>query len=225
MLDQTHKHHVLLVDDHRLLRQALAHFLNSTTEFEVVAQVGSLAEARRAVHDVDIAIIDLSLPDGDGTELLKDLHAARPRSLALVITMSTNPLDYARAVEAGAAGILHKTVSLEETLAGLRRLVAGQWLLSPPEVLDLLRLSQRERERSRRAEATLAQLTPREREVLGLLAQGLSNREIAKQLSVTEDTERTHMVNIMAKLDVHSRLQALVVAARHGVVAIGQPVA
>lgn len=220
MLEHPHKHHVLLVDDHTALRQGLAHYIERTTEFTVVAQAGSLTEARRVLHNIDLAVIDLGLPDGDGAALIKDLQAACPRSLALVVTMSVDPLDYARAVENGAAGILHKSASVDEIVAGLRQLVAGQWLLSPSEMLDLLRLSRLERERSRGARANVAQLTPREREVLRLLAEGLSNHEIATRLCVTVDTERTHMVNIMSKLEVHSRLEALVFSVRHGVVTI-----
>jgi len=218
--------HVLLVEDHSSFRQALAMVIDREPEFSVVAQAGSLAETHRilsAVERIDLAVIDLSLPDGDGIEAVRALHDAHPRAMALILTASIDPTDQARAVEAGAAGVLHKAVSITAIADALRRLGAGEWLLSQKEIIELLRVATHRREQTREAQSTLAQLTARERDVLDALdalAQGLSSKGIAEKLFITVETERTHMVNVLSKLGVHSRLEALVFAVRHGAVHI-----
>ena len=212
---------LLLVEDHTLLRQALALTIARDLDTTAVLQAGSLSEARRLLDDgdgVDIAIIDLSLPDGDGIDLIPDLRARNPKVMVMVLTASLEPLEYARAVEGGAAGVLHKSASLDDISCGLQRLRIGEWLLSPAEIVQMLRLATHQRLQDREVEVTIAQLTARERDVLEVLADGLSSKDIAARLSMTVETERTHMVNILSKLGVHSRLQALVYALRHGVV-------
>jgi len=215
---------VLLVDDHASFRQTLALVFESEPDFEVVAQAGSLADARRVVEgregEAELGVIDLSLPDGEGTSLIKDLRDANPEFAALVLTASLDRAEHARAVEAGAAGVLHKSADVDEILDATRRLAAGETLLSPGELVELLRLAGQNREEEREARASIEQLTRREKEVLRALAGGLSNKEIAAQLHMSVDTERTHMMNILNKLGVHSRLQALLFAARHGLVDI-----
>ncbi|HSL01013.1 MAG TPA: response regulator transcription factor [Rubrobacteraceae bacterium] len=220
--DQTQR--VLLVDDHASFRQTLALVFENEPEFEVVAQAGSLTDARSVLEgrqvEADLGVIDLSLPDGEGTSIIKDLRAANPNFAALVLTASLDRAEHARAVEAGAAGVLHKSADVDEILDSTRRLAAGETLLSPNELVELLRLAGRSREEEREARASIEQLTRREKEVLRALASGLSNKEIAAQLHMSVDTERTHMMNILNKLGVHSRLQALLFAARHGLVDI-----
>ncbi len=213
---------ILLVEDHASFRQTLAFVFDRESEFEVVAQAGSLAEARQVIDglEVDLGVMDLSLPDGEGVELIKDLRAANPQFAALVLTASLDRAEHARAVESGAAGILHKSAGVEEIMEATRRLAEGETLLSQEELIDLLRLAGQSREEEREARASIEQITPREREVLQALAEGLSNKEIAAKLHVSVDTERTHMMNILNKLNVHSRLQALLFAARHGIVEI-----
>jgi DNA-binding NarL/FixJ family response regulator len=213
---------ILLVEDHASFRQTLAFVFDRESEFEVVAQAGSLAEARQVIDglEVDLGVMDLSLPDGEGVELIKDLCATNPQFAALVLTASLDRAEHARAVESGAAGILHKSAGVEEIMEATRRLAEGETLLSQEELIDLLRLAGQSREEEREARASIEQITPREREVLQALAEGLSNKEIAAKLHVSVDTERTHMMNILNKLNVHSRLQALLFAARHGIVEI-----
>ena len=209
------------MEDHVSFRQALAFMLEREPGFDVVAQVGSVAETRaldgKLFDEVEVAIVDLALPDGDGLDLLEDLSA---RTMALVLSASLEPGRFARAVEAGASGVLHKSTPITEIVDAVRRLRAGEALLSPGDVVEMLRLVNRERQEELSALRAVESLTPREKEVLQALAEGLESREIAERLSVTVETERTHMVNILHKLGVHSRLQALVFAARHGVVQI-----
>jgi two-component system nitrate/nitrite response regulator NarL len=214
---------ILLVEDHASFRQALAFMLEMEPGFEVVGQVGSLAEARalpgETLEDVEVAIVDLALPDGDGLDLIEGF-SSQPRTATLVLSASMESRRFARAVEAGAGGVLHKSTPIKDIVDAVRKLKAGVALLSPGEVVEMLRLVGRERQEELAVRRAVERLTPREKEVLQALAEGLESREIAEKLSVTVETERTHMVNILHKLGAHSRLQALVFAARYGVVQI-----
>jgi DNA-binding NarL/FixJ family response regulator len=211
---------LLLVEDHASFRQTLALVFDQEPDFEVVAQAGSLAEARRMMkgREADVGVIDLSLPDGEGVELIEELREANALFAALVLTASLDREEHARAVEAGAAGILHKSADVDEILDAARRLAVGETLISQEDLVEMLRLAGQSREEEREARASIEQLTPREMEVLRALAEGLSNREIAHRLHMSVDTERTHMMNILNKLSVHSRLQALLFAARYGLI-------
>jgi two-component system nitrate/nitrite response regulator NarL len=193
-------------------------------EFKVIEQASTLAEARRlsgeSLKNVDVAVVDLGLPDGDGLNLVEDFSSSVPRITTLVLSASLEPGRLARAVEAGAAGVLHKSTPIKEIVEAVRRLKAGEALLSSGEIIEMLRLIGRERQEEHDIRRAIEQLTPREREVLQALAEGLESKEIAERLNITVETERTHMVNILHKLNVHSRLQALVIAARYGLVQI-----
>jgi DNA-binding NarL/FixJ family response regulator len=211
---------LLLVEDHASFRQTLAFVFDQQPDFEVVAQAGSLGEARRVMRGrkADLGVIDLALPDGDGLELIEDLREANPLFAALVLTTSLDRADHARAIEAGAAGVLHKSADVDEIMDAARRLAAGEPLFSPEELGEMLRLAGESREEEREARARIGQLTRREIQVLEALAGGLTNKEIAERLHMSVDTERTHMMNILNKLGVHSRLQALLFAARYGLI-------
>ena len=193
-------------------------------EFKVIEQASTLAEARKlsgeSLKNVDIAVVDLGLPDGDGLNLVEDFSSSVPRITTLVLSASLEPGRLARAVEAGAAGVLHKSTPIKEIVDAVRRLKAGEALLSSGEIIEMLRLIGRERQEEHDIRRAIEQLTAREREVLQALAEGLESKEIAERLNITVETERTHMVNILHKLNVHSRLQALVIAARYDLVQI-----
>ena len=206
---------VLLVDDHAAFREPLAFVFDREAEFEVAAQAVTLVEARRVLEGVDLAVVDLNLPDGDGTGLIRDLRAANPRAGVLVLTASAERGAYARAVEAGAAGVLNKSVSIKDVIGAARRVVTGEAVLSTDEVAELLRLAGSQRSRDRDARRAIENLTPREGEVLRLLADGLSDKEIAERLYLGTGTVRGHVVSVFAKLGVHSRLQPLVFAIRY----------
>jgi DNA-binding NarL/FixJ family response regulator len=213
---------ILLVEDHTSFRQTLAYLFDQQTDFRVVAQAGTLAETRRAMEgsEADLGVIDLSLPDGEGTDLIAELREANADFAALVLTASLDRAGHARAVEAGAAGVLHKSADVDVILDATRRLGEGETLLSQDELVELLRLAGQNREEELEARVSVEQITPRERDVLRALAEGLTNKEIAAKLHMSVDTERTHMMNILNKLGVHSRIQALLFAARHGLVEI-----
>jgi DNA-binding NarL/FixJ family response regulator len=216
---------LLLVDDHHSSRTPLAMVLDREPDLRVVAQAGSLAEAREAIEhldgEVDLALLDLDLPDGTGTDLIGDLRAANPRSLALVLTAFYEQVSIVNAVEAGAVGVLDKTADIGEITEAIRRLASGEQLIPPEEVLEMVRVAVRLRERERDARLALGRLTSRELEILQQLARGLNDKEIAQELHIGRGTVRTHVEHTLSKLEVASRLQALVFAARHGTVKIG----
>jgi two-component system nitrate/nitrite response regulator NarL len=212
---------ILLVEDHASFRQALAFLLNAEPDLKVAAQAGSLAEARQAMkrsERIDLAVVDLALPDGDGVDLVREL--SEMSIPALVLSASIENAWFARAVEAGAVGVIHKANAVNEVVEAVRRLRAGQALLSQDEVIEMLRAASKERQKGHVARLAVEQLTSRELEVLRALAEGFDSREIAEKLSITVETERTHMMNILGKLGARSRLQALVLAARYGLVEI-----
>ncbi len=211
---------VLLIDDHASFRQPLAFMLEREPDIKVIAQAGSLTEARPLLGNVDIAIVDLHLPDGSGVEIIRELRAVNRNGIAMVLTAATDQLLIARAIEAGASGVVHKSARITDIISAIRRLSQGEQLLSPVEMIEMLRLVGEQRERGRDAQAALARLTKRERDVLQALADGLNDKEIAERLHISTETARTHMVNILAKLGVDSRLQALVFAVRNGAITI-----
>ena len=216
---------LLLLDDHLAFRQPLAFMLKREADMTVSAQAGSLAEVRRVLADasaaVDVALVDLQLPDGNGVEIIREMRAASCRGHALVLTADPDRLRHARAIEAGACGVIGKTAQLAEIVEAIRRVHAGEPVQSPQEVIELLRLASRERDRDQEARQTLASLTPRERQVLEALAQGLDNKAIGERLFISHETARTHVVKLLAKLNVESRLQAAIFAIRNGIGTVG----
>lgn len=212
---------ILLVEDHHLLRQAMAEILAWEPGIAAVFQAGSLAEAARAPGGLDVAVVDPGLPDGDGITLVTTLREANPGCAILVVTASPDEAGFARAVEAGAAGVIHKASPLDEIVGAVRRLCAGEALLSPGQIIEWMGLADLQRARDAAAVYLQKRLTPREREVLQALAEGLDNKEISHRLGISPDTGRNYVASLLAKLGVHTRLQALVTAIRHDLVDVG----
>lgn len=213
---------LLLVEDHATVREAMAAALEAEPDVREVRQAGSLAEARTLLDDVDVAVIGLLLPDGSGADLIEEVRRHSPDAQTLIMTARADRLAAASAVERGAAGVLGKEAHLHDLMAAIRRLRRGEPLMPLTEVVELLRLAGRRRERELDDRHAIDSLTPREREVLQLLADGLDNREAAARLHVSPRTHRNHVTNILAKLGVHSQLQALLFALRYGVVEIAR---
>jgi DNA-binding NarL/FixJ family response regulator len=211
---------VLLVDDHAAIREALALAFAQDDGFIVTGQAGSMAEARALLDGVDVAIVDLELPDGDGADLVEELHLHDPGIETLVLTAHADRPSIARAVDRGAVAVLSKTTHLHEVVSAVRRLRAGERMMAPDELVDLLRLARRRRERELDERRLVDALTAREREVLQLLAEGLSGAAIARLLHISPRTQRNHVASVLAKLDVHSQLQAVVFALQHGLVQV-----
>jgi DNA-binding NarL/FixJ family response regulator len=195
---------VLIVEDHPVVRQGLRALLEVQDDMAVAGEAGdgpaaiSLAESLRP----DIVLLDLKLPGMDGVAVLRPLRAAGLR--VLVLTSATEPSTAAAAVRAGAAGVVYKDIDPAALVRAIRSVHDGNVLLAPEAVGSLIRGS--------RADT----LTAREREVLAGIADGKSNREIARLLRVSEKTVKAHVSAVLAKLGVQDRTQAAVYAVRHG---------
>ncbi len=211
---------VILVEDHTSFRQALALVLDREPEFTVVEQAGSLAEARRAAGGIDVAIVDLALPDGNGADLIEDLRRSNPGVTVLVLSATLDRTNFAAAVEAGADGVLDKLAGPGEIAETVRHLTAGQALPRQKEIVGMLRLYGQRRGRDRGPQPAMERLTPLESKVLLALARGLDSEEVAERLRISVQEERAHVASIIGKLGARSRLQALAIAARWGIVEI-----
>lgn len=211
---------VLLVEDHSALREALAIMLEREPGLVVAGQAGSLAEARGMLDGIDLALVDLQLPDGTAVGLISELSERSPCAAVLVLTASLDREMFGRAVEAGATGVVHKTAGVAEVIEAVRKVRAGEPIHTTAEIVELLKLGSRRRERDLLARFAFSRLTPRERQVLQALAEGLSSQEISAKLGISRETEHAHMVKLFAKLDVHSRVGALVFALRHGILEV-----
>jgi DNA-binding NarL/FixJ family response regulator len=199
---------VLVVDDHPVVRQGLRTFLDTQDDLTVVGEAADAASCVRAAStlDPDVILLDLRMPGGDGVRALHDLRAAGTRARVLVVTSFTEPSAVLPAVRAGAAGYVYKDVDPPALAAAIRAVHAGHVLLHP----DVARLLAD----APAAPPPVVRLTGREREVLGELAQGRSNREIARNLGMAEKTVKTHVSAILAKLGVQDRTQAALYAVR-----------
>jgi DNA-binding NarL/FixJ family response regulator len=210
---------VLLVDDDHLMRAGLAELLTIDPSLEVVAQAATGHEAiilaRR--YRPDVVLMDVQMPGLDGITATKQLVAELPDVRVLILT--TFELDdyVFGALRAGASGFVVKRTRPEELIAAVHTVAGGEGLLSPSvtrRVID--RMAQQPIPRLGRTSA-LDKLTPREREVLGYLAQGFSNREIADALVVEESTIRTHVKRVLNKLDLRDRIQAVIFSYENGI--------
>jgi DNA-binding NarL/FixJ family response regulator len=203
---------VLIVDDHEVLAASLALVLDGQPDITTVGVAGTLARAKALIVSAtpDVVLLDHRLPDGDGVAAIGELRSLRPTVEIVVLTASAADHVLVAAIDAGAAGFVSKTRGLAEVTAAVRAAAAGEAVISPELLARLLpRLK-------RGQQPTRTDLTEREREVLGLLAEGLSNAAIADKLTVSVHTVRNHIANLSAKLGAHSKLEALSIAVRDG---------
>ena len=200
---------VLIADDHPVVRQGLAVLLEVQDDLVLAGQASDGAEAVAMVAALapDVLVLDLKLPGLDGLGVLAELQAAGTATRVLVLTSATGPTGPALALQAGAAGFLYKDVDPDALVRAIRSVHDGHTVLAP----DAAGLVTATPDRGSRG---LASLTAREREVLGLLAEGRSNREIARSLAVSEKTVKTHVSAVLAKLGVADRTQAALLAVR-----------
>jgi len=220
---ETQATRVLLVDDHPSILRVFAFALEREPDMTVVGQARTLQEARAIIAErppVDVALLDLELPDGSGLDLIHEFCTASPGCHVVIFSGNVDDRTRAYAVEAGASAVLAKTMDIPDVIGVVRRLRQGEPAISPAEAMALVRQATRLRERERAARAALANVTPREHEVLRALAEGLSDKEMAARLGVSQRTAQSHVANLLGKLGVDSRMQALLLAARLGVVQI-----
>ncbi|MFF2778065.1 response regulator [Streptomyces sp. NPDC058052] len=204
---------VLLVDDHQVVRRGLRTFLEVQDDIEVVGEAADGAEGVARAEELrpDVVLMDVKMPGMDGIEALKRLRALANPAKVLIVTSFTEQRTVVPALRAGASGYVYKDVDPDALAGAIRSVHAGHILLQP-EVAGAL-LSQDDPQGGTGRGTTL---TEREREVLGLIADGRSNREIARALVLSEKTVKTHVSNILMKLDLADRTQAALWAVRHG---------
>ncbi len=208
---------VIVADDHALFRRGLSMVLEGESDIEVVAEANDGEEVVRLAeeHVPDLVLMDVRMPGKGGIEATKDIKDAVPNAKILMLTISDEEEDLYDAIKAGASGYLLKEISIEEVADAIRSVHAGQSLISPSMASKLLtEFAAMARKDEEKQQIVPPRLTDREMEVLTLVAQGLNNRDIAKQLFISENTVKNHVRNILEKLHLHSRMEAVVYAVR-----------
>ncbi|HEY3868251.1 MAG TPA: response regulator transcription factor [Actinocrinis sp.] len=204
---------VLLVEDHDMVAEAIGLALQRAGDIEVVARVRSLADALAGVRPLGphVVVLDRRLPDGDGIAAIAEFGAASPAARVLVITGEADSATALRVVRAGGAGLVLKSASLVELEAAVRRIAAGDVAFGPGLLGEML-----DRLTGRSAAAGL--LTPREMQTLELMADGRATRTIARRLGVADNTARNHVQRVLVKLGASSKLEAVAIARRAGLI-------
>ncbi len=203
---------VFLLDDHEVVRRGIRSLLESSEDIVVVGEAGTVEEALARIPPTKphVAILDVRLPDGSGVEVCREVRAAHPEIACLMLTSYADDEALMASVMAGAAGYVLKQVGTVDLLDAIRRAGDGQSLLDPA-------LTERVLARLRdgpAVDARLARLTPQERRILDLIAQGCTNRQIAETLFLAEKTVKNYVSNLLAKLGMERRTQAATFAAR-----------
>jgi two-component system response regulator DevR len=205
---------VFLLDDHELVRRGLRDLLGDEPDLQIVGEAGTATGAERAILELrpDVAVLDARLPDGSGIEICRQVRSRDPSIACLILTSYDEDEALFTAIMAGAAGYVLKEIRGTALVDGVRRVAAGQSLLDPavtPRVLVRLRQGGGQDER-------LAGLTDQERRILTLIAEGLTNRQIAGRMFLAEKTVKNYVSSLLAKLGLESRTQAAVFATKLG---------
>jgi DNA-binding NarL/FixJ family response regulator len=209
---------VLLVDDHQLLTGALAQMLSQEADIKVVGVAGTVSDAKALARErLDVVLMDYHLPDGTGADATRAIKARWPAARVVMLTALNDDETVLESIQAGADGYLTKDKAVEEVVSAVRAAHAGETLLPRSVIVGIAQrvAAARDRGGERRQ---VEPLTPRELEVLRALTEGLSTPEICDRLFIAPNTLRTHVQNIMGKLRVHSKLEAVAFALRHRLV-------
>ena len=208
---------VLVADDHAVVRAGLAQLLEGTPDIEVcwTAEDGEQAVAAALEHEPDVVLMDLSMPGMDGIEATRKITAEVPNARVVALTSFSDQPRILAALDAGAVGYLLKDSEPNVLLDGIRAAAAGESPLDPKAASALLR--------ARQAGRPAEELSEREREVLALVAKGLPNKLIARDLGVSEKTVKAHLTSVFRRIGVFDRTQAALWAQRHGITPSGRP--
>lgn len=208
---------VLLVDDHTLFRKGLAELLEQRGEIRIAGIAGNEEDAMRLLEETkpDVVITDLNMPPAGGIALLRRIRAKEWRGPVLILTVSDAEDDLADAMRGGAQGYLLKDMEPDDVVDAVQRAVRGETVVAPSMTLKLVNLLQGGGATGSSKADALKQLTAREREILDYLAQGMSNKAIARDLDISHDTVKLHVRHILAKLNLTSRVEAAVFAVEH----------
>jgi DNA-binding NarL/FixJ family response regulator len=210
----------MIVDDHALFRRGLEMVLEGEPDIELVGQASDGTEAvEKAAESLpDIVLMDIRMPRSNGIEACRAMKEAAPSAKIIILTISDEEEDLFEAIRAGASGYLLKDIPLDEVADTVRAVHGGQSLINPSMAAKLLTefaaLARRDDDEERAQELPAPRLTEREMQVLKLVARGMNNRDIAKELFISENTVKNHVRNILEKLQIHSRMEAVMVAVR-----------
>jgi DNA-binding NarL/FixJ family response regulator len=198
---------VLIVEDHQVVAEGLAALINDQKDMTVVGHAGSVADsvARTAELSPDLVLVDFRLTDGTGADAAAAIRQIRPDAKLIFLTREDSDATRFAALEAGASAFIHKSRAAQDVVDAIRTVAGGGTLFTPRTIAQLLNTR-------REVEAQLERLTVREKEVLRLMAEGTSSREIAGKLGISYTTVRTHIRSLGSKLGVHSKLEAIVKA-------------
>jgi DNA-binding NarL/FixJ family response regulator len=198
---------VLIVEDHQVVAEGLAALLNDQQDMTVVGKASSVAESGPSAEagDPDVVVLDFRLTDGTGLDAGAAIHRARPKAKLIFLTREDSDAARLAALEAGASAFIHKSRAASEVVEAIRQVAGGLSLITPRTVAALLT-------KRREMDAQSESLTPREKEVLRMMAEGASSRDIAAKLGISYATVRTHIRSLGSKLGVHSKLQAIIKA-------------
>jgi DNA-binding NarL/FixJ family response regulator len=208
---------VLVVDDHALFRRGLEIVLEQENDIQVVGEASDGAEAVEKASNLlpDIVLMDVRMPRRTGIEACTAIKDVVPSAKIIMLTISDEEADLYEAIKAGATGYLLKEISIDEVASAIREVAGGKSLISPSMASKLLtEFASMIKKNDERQQVPAPRLTDRELEVLKLVAKGLNNRDIAKELFISENTVKNHIRNILEKLQLHSRMEAVVYAVR-----------
>ena len=217
---------VLMVDDHALFRRGLEMVLTEEADIELVGEASDGAEAVEKAGEAlpDVVLMDIRMPRSSGIEACRAMKEIAPSTKIVMLTISDEEEDLFEAIRAGASGYLLKDIPYDEVADVVRAVHGGQSLINPSMAAKLLTefAALARRDESERAEQVPApRLTDREIEVLKLVARGMNNRDIAKELFISENTVKNHVRNILEKLQIHSRMEAVMIAVRENLIEFG----
>lgn len=210
---------VLIVDDHKLFRQGLRSLLSRELDIEVVGEAGDGIEAKQMMRELtpEVILMDIRMPRCGGLQATVDIRREFPKANIVILTVSDKDEDLFEAIKAGAIGYLLKSADASELIRSIRGVVVGEASISPVMAPKLLsEFNQIARFPSKRDKPEGRLLSYREKQILRLVAKGSSSKEIAEQLTVSPNTVKSHMRNIMEKLHIHNRLQAVAYALQEG---------
>ncbi|MFJ4989813.1 response regulator [Streptomyces sp. NPDC088732] len=209
---------VFLVDDHEVVRRGLHDLLDAEPDIEVVGEAGSVdhALARGPALRPDVAVLDVRLPDGNGIAVCRELRSRIPELACLMLTSFDDDDALLDAIMAGAAGYVLKQIKGADLITAVRTVASGQSMLDPATTARLMSsLRHQDDVDTSQQDVTLAALSPREREILELIGEGLTNRQIGSRLFLSEKTVKNHISRLLGKLGVERRIQAAVLATQH----------
>ncbi len=205
---------VFLLDDHEVVRRGLRHLLSTEPDIQVVGEAGTIASALEQILELrpNVAILDVRLPDGDGISLCREIRSRLPETACLMLTSVGDDQAMVSSIVAGAAGYVLKSTGAADLIGAVRTSAAGLSMIDPHTAQQVI-----ERLRNRTASmASTAALTDQERGVLDLVGEGLTNKQIAERMSLSEKTVKNYVASLLSKLGMHRRSQAAAYVARRG---------